>query len=42
MFAKLRNTWKVLALLDPRKCPNCDEITDGFPCQHCGYDGGLK
>jgi hypothetical protein len=19
-------------------CPNCSEITTGFPCEHCGYD----
>jgi len=19
-------------------CPNCDEITTGFPCEQCGYD----
>ncbi len=23
-------------------CPNCDSLTTGFPCEHCGYeDEGL-
>jgi hypothetical protein len=23
-------------------CPNCGELTTGFPCEHCGYeDEGL-
>ncbi len=21
------------------RCPNCDELSDGFPCNNCGYGG---